>query len=107
MPYYVGLMLIAGLIGEFILTKVENRFKGLSISFAVAMSCHYLGGSVIPFIITRKQQFETVKKLYGQDYAMKMESLRTMPMIIAVAVSVIVVSIIGSSIAKKFFKKHF
>lgn len=107
MPYYIGMMIIAGLIAEYILSKAKNRFNGLSLSFVVAMLSHYIGGTVIPYIITKEEQLKMVKEIYGQDYAMKIQSLKTTPMIIAIAVAIIIVSFIGSYVAKKFFKKHF
>ncbi|HEL0614618.1 TPA: MptD family putative ECF transporter S component [Streptococcus equi subsp. zooepidemicus] len=107
MPYYIGMMVVAGIIAEFILAKTKNRFKGLSLSFVVAMLSHYIGGTVIPYIITKEQQLEMIKQMYGQDYAMKMQELKTIPTMIIIAVAVIVVSIIGTYISKKFCKKHF
>ena len=107
MPYYIGMMFVAGLIAEFILSKTKNKFNGLSLSFVVAMLCHYIGGTVIPYIITHEQQLEMIKQMYGYDYAMKMQSLKTVPMMIGISVGIIIVSLIGTYIAKKFCKKHF
>ncbi|UTC63155.1 MptD family putative ECF transporter S component [Treponema sp. OMZ 787] len=107
MPYYIAMMTIAGLIGECILSKTKNRFKGLSLSFTAAILAHYVGGTIIPYFITRQQQFEMVKQMYGEDYAVKMQNLKTIPFMIGIAAAIIIVSFIGSNIAKRFFKKHF
>ena len=76
-------------------------------SFVVAMLSHYIGGTVIPYIITKEQQLEMIKQMYGQDYAMKMQELKTIPMMIIIAIAMVVVSFIGTYISKKFCKKHF
>ncbi|MGT2754569.1 MptD family putative ECF transporter S component [Streptococcus ovis] len=107
MPYYIGMMAIAGIIAEFILAKTKNRFKGLSLSFVVAMLSHYIGGTIIPYIITKEQQLEMIKQMYGQDYAMKMQELKTMPMMAIIAIAIVVVAFIGTYISKNFCKKHF
>lgn len=107
MPYYIGMMVIAGIIAELILAKTKNRFKGLTLSFVVTMLAHYIGDTVIPYIITKEQQLEMIKKMYGHDYAMKMQELKTIPMMVIIAVTIVVVSIIGTYISKKFCKKHF
>lgn len=107
MPYYIAMMIASGIIAELILARAQNRFKGLSVSFIVAMLCHYVGGTVIPYIITREQQLEMIKQMYGSDYAMKMQALKTAPMMLLIAAAIVVVSCIGVSIAKKFCKKHF
>ncbi len=107
MPYYIAMMVISGIIAELILAKSTNRFKGLSLAFIIAMLCHYVGGTVIPYIITKEQQLEMIKQMYGQDYAMKIQELKTIPMMIIIAAAIVVVSFIGAVIAKKFCKKHF
>lgn len=107
MPYYIGMMVAAGIIAELLVSKSKNRSKGLSLSFVLAMLFHYVGGTVIPYMITREQQLDVVKQMYGQGYAMKMQELRTIPMMAVIAVAIIVVSVIGTHISKKFCKKHF
>lgn len=107
MPYYIGMMLIAGIVGEIILSKVKDRFKGLSLSFMVAMLSHYIGGTIIPYIFIREQQLAMIKDAYGLEYATKMKELQTVPLIIGITIAVMVVSIVGSHISKKFCKKHF
>ena len=107
MPYYIGVMAVAGIIAELILSKVKNRFQGLSVSFVVAMLSHYIGGTVVPYIITKEQQLEMIKQMYGQDYAMKMQGLKTVPVMLIIAVAIIVVSVMGTCISKRFCKKHF
>lgn len=107
MPYYIAMMVAAGAIAELILSKARNRFNALSLSFVVAMLAHYVGGTVIPYIITKEQQLEMIKQMYGQDYAMKMQELKTMPMMLGIAAAIVVTSFIGTNISKKFCKKHF
>lgn len=48
-----------------------------------------------------------IKETYGLEYATKMKEIQTVPLIAGITVAVLVVSMIGSHIAKKFCKKHF
>lgn len=107
MPYYIGMMILSGMVGEVILSKVKDRFKGLSFSFMIAMLFHYIGGTIIPYIFIREQQFEMIKDTYGLEYATKMKEIQTVPLIAGITIAILVVSMIGSHIAKNFCKKHF
>lgn len=107
MPYYIATMLIAGLFAELILSKVADRFNGLRLSFMIAMLAHYIGGTVIPYIMTNEQQLAMIKQVYGEEYAIKMQAIKTVPMMIVISIVMLIVAFIGSNIAKKFLKKHF
>ncbi|MDO5726172.1 MAG: MptD family putative ECF transporter S component [Tissierellia bacterium] len=107
MPYYIAIMVIAGIIAEMLIKNSEDRAKGLTISFVVAMLCHYIGGTIIPYIFTKEQSMAMIEQMYGADYAAKMADLKTVPFMIIVAILVVIFAFIGSKIAKNFLKRHF
>ncbi|MGY3723815.1 energy-coupling factor transport system substrate-specific component [Granulicatella balaenopterae] len=108
MPYYIAVMVLAGLIAEYLRNKQDlSRYNSLSISFAIAMLMHYVGGTIIPYLLTKGAEFEMIKQMYGEDYALKMQSLKTIPFMIMVTIAVVVCSFVGSYLAKKLLKKHF
>ena len=55
----------------------------------------------------KEQQLEMIKQMYGLDYAMKMQELKTMPMMAIIAIAIVIVAFIGTYISKNFCKKHF
>ena len=108
MPYYIAGMILAGLLVEWILSETkDDLYKGLSESFAVMMLFHYVCGTIVPYLLTHGAEFEMIKQMYGEDYALKMQSIKTMPFMIGVAIGVVLLSFVGSMLSKKLLKKYF
>ena len=58
-------------------------------------------------LMMKEQQLEMIKQMYGLDYAMKMQELKTIPMMVIIAIAIVIVAFIGTYISKNFCKKHF
>lgn len=108
MPYYIVGMVIAGLLVEFICNNEnKNLFERLRNGYVIAMLMHYICGTIIPYFLTKGAEFEMIKEMYGLVYATKMQSLKTIPFMMMVALGVVVVSMVGSLIAKRMLRKYF
>lgn len=104
--YALASTVVFGLLGDFIMSRGEYKsFRMNQIGYAV--SCLWCMGPFIPILLDPTGYWATLAPTYGQEYVDAVAPMLSLPTVIGIVASGVIMGFLGCYLARAILKKHF
>ena len=104
--YALASTVVFGLLGDFIMSRGEYKsFRMNQIGYAV--SCLWCMGTFIPILLDPTGYWATLAPTYGQEYVDAVAPMLSLPTVIGIVASGVIMGFLGCYLARAILKKHF